>query len=151
MSATPVIPDNVVAYYARGSMPRGVRNNNPGNVRLGDAWQGMCDVQTDKSFCQFTDIKFGMRVLGYLMRMSYYQRLHLDTVTKLITRWAPSTENDTPAYIAAVSTNLRVGPQDIIDLRNDAVLGDLIACIIKHECGAQPYTGLQIMSGIRLL
>lgn len=151
MSATPVIPDNVTAFYARGSMPRGVRNNNPGNIRLGDQWQGLCSVQTDKSFCQFSEIAYGIRCLGYILRNSYFQRQGLNTVSKIITRWAPSTENDTPAYIAAVSKGLGIHGDDLIDLRSDNMLGDLVQCIIKHECGSQPYTGLQIIAGIRLI
>ncbi|MEQ2017041.1 structural protein, partial [Photorhabdus bodei] len=36
-------------------MSRGIRNNNPGNIRWGDDWQGLIPAsqRTDKSFCQF--------------------------------------------------------------------------------------------------
>jgi hypothetical protein len=151
MSSQIVIPDNVAKIYAGRPMPRGIRNNNPGNIRLGDNWQGLCDVQQDPSFCQFSDIKFGIRCLAYLLRISYFQRQRLVTVYDIINRWAPSTENDTPAYVAAVSANMGVQSTDTIDLRNDNLLGDMIAAIIKHENGVQPYSGLQIIAGIRLL
>lgn len=151
MSATPEIPDNVVAFYARGSMPRGVRNNNPGNIRLGDQWKGLCSVQMDKSFCQFESPQYGIRAMGYILRNSYFLRMHLNTVRKIIQRWAPNTENDTDSYVGTVSKALGVREDDYIDLRTDNYLGDFVQAIIKHENGSQPYTGLQIISGVRLV
>ena len=44
--------------------PRGLRNNNPGNLRLsGDRWKGLRPVQTDKEFFQFTDMRYGYRAM----------------------------------------------------------------------------------------
>jgi hypothetical protein len=151
MSSAPVIPPNVVAYYATRPMPRGIRNNNPGNIRLGDNWRGLCDLQTDKSFCQFGEIRYGIRALAYILRVSYFQRRALNTVTDIINRWAPTNENDTGAYISAVSHSIQCGPNDPINLLDDDVLAAFCAAIIKHENGAQPYSGLQIVSGVRML
>lgn len=151
MSATPILPDNVVAFYRNGIYPRGIRNNNPGNVRLGDPWQGLCSLQQDKSFCQFSEAKYGIRCLCYLLRVSYFQRYALGTVQALITRWAPASENDTESYIQAVSTKLRVDPTDHINLRNDGTLSDLLMAVIQHENGSQPYTSDQILAGIKLI
>jgi hypothetical protein len=151
MSATPVIPDNVVAFYARGSMPRGVRNNNPGNIRLGDTWQGLCSVQTDKAFCQFSEIGYGMRCLGYILRNSYFHRQALTTPRKIISRWAPPNENDTESYIQAVCDATHVHDTDYIDLRKDGLLCDLMMAIVKHENGTQPYLAAQFVAGIRLI
>lgn len=42
------------------SLPRGLRNNNPGNIRITkDKWQGLREKQEDKSFFQFTEMKWG--------------------------------------------------------------------------------------------
>lgn len=41
-------------------MTRGLRNNNPGNLRLSkDKWQGLRAVQTDKAFFQFETMAHG--------------------------------------------------------------------------------------------
>ena len=46
------------------SLPRGLRNNNPGNIRITkDKWQGLREKQEDKSFFQFTEMKWGYRAL----------------------------------------------------------------------------------------
>ncbi len=45
------------------ALPRGVRNNNPGNIRLGIAWNGLAPEQTDPDFCQFITPQFGIRAL----------------------------------------------------------------------------------------
>lgn len=45
-------------------MSRGLRNCNLGNIRLTkDKWQGLRDKQEDKSFFQFTEMKWGYRAL----------------------------------------------------------------------------------------
>jgi len=148
---TPNIPLNAVQFYAGARMPRGVRNNNPGNIRLGDKWQGLCSVQDDSSFCQFTTIEYGIRALAYVLRVSYFQRRDLDTVRKIIQRWAPPSENDTYAYILDVARHAKFGADEPLNLNDDNVLGALVIAIIRHENGSQPYSGLQIVSGIRLL
>lgn len=46
------------------SVPRGLRNNNPGNIRLSkDKWQGLRERQEDKEFFQFVSIEWGYRAL----------------------------------------------------------------------------------------
>lgn len=151
MSATPIIPDNVVAYYKNGIYPRGIRNNNPGNVRLGDPWQGLCSLQQDKSFCQFSEAKYGIRCTGYIIRVSYFQRYALGTVRAIISRWAPTSENDTEAYIKSVSTKCGVDPDDSVNLRSDTMLTDLLAAVFQHENGSMPYTVDQILAGIKII
>ena len=50
-------------------MSRGLRNNNPGNIRkTGDKWQGLSTTQTDDSFFQFTDAKYGIRAMAKLLK-----------------------------------------------------------------------------------
>ena len=44
-------------------LPRGIRNNNPLNIRrtAKDQWKGLRAQQTDASFCQFESLEFGWR------------------------------------------------------------------------------------------
>ena len=88
--------------------PRGIRNCNPGNIRVTkDKWQGLRSVQTDKEFFQFTEMKWGYRAL--IRTLQNYRRIHgCYTITDFITRWAPSSENNTLAYIKSVCFQLGV-------------------------------------------
>ena len=87
-------------------MKRGIRNNNPLNIRhSADQWQGASDEQTDKSFVQFKSMAYGYRAAWKTLQ-SYYNRFcHQSrpfTVRNIISRWAPPQENDTEAYIRTV-------------------------------------------------
>ena len=85
------------------SLPRGIRNNNPLNIRRGSQWQGLSRTQSDPSFCQFETLEWGWRAAFYLLTKTYFQKYSLDTIRKIISRWAPESENNTRAYIQNVS------------------------------------------------
>jgi len=116
--------------------PRGIRNNNPGNlVRTGDAWQGMSsDQSTDARFVVFDAPVWGLRAMARVLRN--YLGAGQTTVREIVARWAPSSENDTGAYMDAVAAALGVGVDDQVA---PAQLPELMAAIIKHENGMQPY------------
>lgn len=81
--------------------PRGIRNNNPLNIRIGCAWIGEVPVNHDGVFEQFVTMHYGLRAAFVLLRR-YIEHYHLDTPRLIIQRWAPRAENDTDAYIASV-------------------------------------------------
>ena len=122
----------VVSYVSRG-----LRLNNPGNIRHNAAnkWQGMSADQPDASFVKFDDPAYGVRALARVLLS--YQKRGLMTVAGIIGTWAPSTENDTPSYVRHVADELHVAPDDAIDVRS--YLPRLAAAIIEHENGLQPY------------
>ena len=76
---------------------RGIRNMNPGNIRLGESWLGLRTKQTDPDFCQFTSMVYGCRALLKLLR-TYVEKRGCTTIRKVIERWAPPSENDTSSY-----------------------------------------------------
>ena len=83
----------------------GIRNCNPGNIVRNEQndWKGLRPVQKDKKFCQFTEMKWGIRAL--LVTLNTYVVKHkLVTVDKIINRWAPpNDDNNTVAYISFVA------------------------------------------------
>ncbi len=119
---------------------RGIRNNNPGNIRWGDEWKGLVlEVQrTDKSFCQFKAPEFGIRAMIIILR-NYQSKYGLKTITGIIKRWAPPNENDTQAYIRSVAQATGTDADKPIDLTDSRKLFPLLQAIIKHENGTQPY------------
>lgn len=128
---------------------RGIRNNNPGNIRLskGTVWQGQVppSEQTDTAFVQFTDALYGIRAMARILR-NYFAR-GVSSVRAIVSTWAPSNENDTESYIAAVSNALGVSPETTLSTNQ---LPQLIAAIIKHENGKQPYPADVINRGISM-
>ena len=129
-------------------MSRGIRNNNPGNIRHGSSqWQGMSAQQTDAEYIQFDDPVYGIRAMAKLLK-NYQSRYGLDTISGLIGRWAPPNENITSAYIAAVSKKLGISPDHEINVAE--ALPQLVPAIIFHENGKQPYSNELIAEGIAL-
>ena len=100
------------------SLPRGFRNNNPLNIRKGSNWKGLSPVQSDKSFCVFSDMRYGIRAALYLL-LKYYTKYHLHTLYDIISRWAPDSENDTWNYCKLVAKQLDIPVKFIatLDLR----------------------------------
>lgn len=125
--------------------PRGVRNNNPGNIRAGDKWQGLTGVD-DAGFCQFDTPEHGIRALAKVL-MSYQYKHGLRTLRQMVTRWAPPVENDTESYIESVCAQCYASPDNPYTL-TPSRLYPLVAAIIKHENGQQPYTHDQLQGGI---
>ena len=92
-------------------LPRGIRNNNPLNIRRsGDKWQGLHVLQEDREFFQFSEMKWGWRAAFRLLCHTYYGKYKLRTIRAIITRWAPPKENNTEAYIRCVTDRIGIGP-----------------------------------------
>lgn len=90
-------------------LPRGLRNNNPLNIRKGCRWLGLRDFPKDKEFCEFQTMAYGYRAAFVTLR-TYYIGHDCKTLRKIINRWAPPSENDTDAYLGAVM--LKAGIRD---------------------------------------
>ena len=102
------------------SLPRGIRNNNPLNIRRSkDQWKGLADAQTDRAFCQFKSLEYGWRAAFYLLTRTYYHKYRLYTIRTIIRRWAPPGENNTEAYIANVSRLTGIDPDEPIGIPSE--------------------------------
>jgi hypothetical protein len=110
----------------------GIRNNNPGNLR---SWGS---TPTSGGFAQFATPEAGLSAMaGNLLA---YEKKGLDTVSAIINRWAPSSENDTNSYIGDVAKKLGVGANDKLNLHDPATLQRLMQAITMHENGYNPYS-----------
>ncbi len=102
------------------SIPRGIRNNNPLNIRRSkDKWKGMRAVQSDAQFCQFESLEWGWRAALWLLTRTYYHKYRLFTIRAIVTKWAPAIENNTQAYIANVSRLTGIGPDEPIGIPSE--------------------------------
>lgn len=82
-------------------LPRGIRNNNPLNIRKGARWLGQWYYPTDKEFCEFQTMAYGFRA-AFRTLITYYTKHDCKTLEKIINRWAPPSENNTFSYIQHV-------------------------------------------------
>lgn len=127
--------------------PRGVRNNNPGNLEASSSNPWVGQTGSDGRFAKFETPEHGIRALG--RNLLSYQRQGIDTVSDIINRWAPPTDNnDTAAYIKSVCAQLGVKADQPLDASNPDTLQALCAAIIKHENGSQPYSNKQLSTGV---
>lgn len=129
-------------------LPRGIRNNNPGNIdrKPGVKWQGMApDQSSDPRFIVFSAPEWGIRAIARVLH-NYRKRGNV-TIAQIISTWAPPVENNTTAYIASVAGEVGIPPDVAI---NEDHVPALIAAIIRHENGQQPYSIEVIAKGIEL-
>ncbi len=132
---------------------RGIRNNNPGTIRLGPAWQGRSAHQTDTAFTQFNTPEYGLRALTRVLH-TYQTRHRLNTVEAIISRWAPPADNNpTNAYIDNVARSIGVGRREQVVIGDNQHTRGIIRAIINQENSAgaaDVYTDEQISTGIRM-
>lgn len=130
---------------------RGIRNNNPGNIDYNprNQWRGQLphDPQIEPRFARFDSPTNGIRALAKLL-VTYRTKYGLRSVEGLISRWAPSSENDTRAYARAVAAEVGVPSQTILRL-DPPTLEKLVAAIIHHENGRQPYPSELIADAVQ--
>lgn len=136
-------------------MSRGIRNNNPGNIRVGAKWQGRAakhemtpEQKREEAFVVFQSPEWGIRAIVKILQT--YQRVHgIDTVQGIISRWAPPSENITGSYVRAVTRALNVASDTPLVLGTHT-LKLLVTAIIQHENGEQPYSNATLLAGIAL-
>lgn len=139
-----------LAQFKNKNMVRGIRNNNPGNIDYNPAndWKGQISRETiakadpaalDPRFCQFSGPEWGLRALLSLLR-TYQRKYNLHTTKEIISRWAPSTENDTNAYVASVVKSAGLpSAASVVNLNDLKTAVGFMEAIVKHENAGQTY------------
>lgn len=113
---------------------RGLRNNNPGNIRLSSTrYLGEVD-STDSAFKQFKSMAHGYRAM-FVLLYTYQKKHHLNTIAAMISRYAPAVENHTEAYINAVSEWSGVPATCRITTTNGDIMVPIVAAMSRVENG----------------
>lgn len=126
------------------AVSRGLRNNNPGNIRTNSAnnWKGKVPISqnkdANKSFEQFYNVHYGIRAMMILLK-NYYTKNNLTSVKSILSKYAPSFENNTKAYIDTV-VNI-VGTNEIPKLDKQSLIS-LAKAIHYVENGKQYFNHL---------
>ena len=134
---------NYIQEEEQSKLPRGVRNCNPGNIRMPpkkledkDKFIGELRPSRDKSFRTFVNMAYGYRAMHYLLRR-YKNSYQLNTLEQMISRWAPPTENQTDAYIDFVAKRSGIGRDQIVDVSNMTVMCRIVEAMAKMENGSK--------------
>lgn len=118
------------------TVPRGIRNNNPLNIRIGNNWLGErppkdCD---DPEFEQFVAMIYGLRAAFCIIRR-YIRHYHRNTIRLIIRSWAPAHENDTLSYIEFVSRETGIAPDEEILFEDKLTMCALVRAMAHVEVG----------------
>lgn len=129
------VASGAVGFVVNALTPRGIRNNNPGNIEWIDdpskRWRGM--VARDGRYGIFDTPANGVRAIGGELKASIRRG---QTIEQAIHEWAPPTENPTSSYVAAVAKAVGVPASARVTV---SMLPAMAVAIIKHENGQQPY------------
>ncbi|EIQ8249555.1 lytic transglycosylase [Citrobacter freundii] len=118
--------------------PRGIRNNNPGNLNF--AGQAGASLESPGGrFARFETSFDGLRALS--RQLMLYAGRGINSVEKIISTWAPASDNNnTAAYIQAVSQRLGVDPRVALNMKDPQTMSALMSSIIHHENGRNIYS-----------
>ena len=128
-------------------IPRGIRNNNPLNIRIGNVWIGEVDNPTDPDFEQFKSMVYGVRA-GFVLLRRYIRHYHRPTIPQVIAAWAPASENNVTKYVETVCQLSGIAPDATLDYFNRDQMVALVDAMIYVECG-QHINQQQIIDGYR--
>lgn len=120
----------------------GFRNHNPGNLRSASNSTG-----SNGGFATFANDDDGLAAMARQL-MLYGDRGN-NTLESVIHTYAPRSENDTRAYIDSVSGSTGYAAQERVNLHDTETLKSVMAAMIKHENGAQPYSDEELKNAIQ--
>ena len=116
-------------------LPRGLRNNNPGNIRKSKTiYLGELQPSQDESFKQFVSIDYGYRAIFVLIE-HYYNKRGLKTIRQIISRYAPASENNTEGYIQQVASICFRSADEEIDITNKDEMILIVSAMSRVENG----------------
>ncbi len=129
-------------------MSRGLRNNNPGNIRLSKTrYMGEMPTSTDRAFKQFTTMAWGYRAMFVLLHT--YHKNGFRTLRQMIDRYAPPIENHTEGYISSVCKWAGVFDNVELDTMDPAEMIPIVMAMSRVENGT-PAVEADVREGWKL-
>lgn len=133
---------------------RAVRNNNPGNIRIGANWQGLMprasmtpDQAAETAFCVFSTPAFGFRAMATIFK-NYARLDRVSTIRQAINRWAPPSENNTEAYVQSVADYTGCDPDKPFGFQSAANVSTLCKAVSIHECDGWYFAQSDLTQGV---
>lgn len=132
------IPDQYLTDPEASAGPRGIRNNNPGNLNYAGQRGASLESGPNARFAAFGTPQAGLNALA--QQLSLYGSRGTDTINAIVAKYAPASENDTGAYAASLAKALGVAPGTKLNLQDPSVMQGLMRGIVSHENGQNPYS-----------
>lgn len=129
-------------------MPRGIRNNNPGNLNFAGQAGATKEGGAGGRFARFSSMESGVAAL--VKQIGLYVGRGKNTIRKILETYAPSSENNTGAYISAVSRALGISADEPLDLDNANQVMGLVKAIANHENGGAYLSDEDVLAGYNL-
>ncbi len=118
-------------------LSRGVRNCNPGNIRRSASpFRGEVSPSRDAEFKEFESMAWGYRAMMLIIH-NYNELYGINTLDKIIARWAPATENDTANYIRVVARRLGIAQSGCVDSGDEEMMCALVSSMSWIENGVE--------------
>lgn len=115
-------------------LPRGLRNCNPLNIKIGNDWRGEREQNTDGVFEQFSELKYGYRAAFIILR-KYINKYHRNTIRKIILSWSPDGEFLTLHYMNYVARESECRLDEVIDFNNKPKMVSIVKAMAMFENG----------------
>lgn len=129
-----------------GSGPRGIRNNNPGNLNYAGQAGATKESGANGRFAVFGSMEEGVGALGKQLRL--YAARGTNTIRKIVGKYAPASENNVGAYISALVSATGIDADTPLNLDDAKTMQALVKGIINHENGAGHVSDAQIAAGL---
>lgn len=131
------------------SAPRGIRNNNPGNLNYVGQAGATKEGGEGGRFAVFESMEHGVAAL-YKQLQIYFKR-GVNTLSSIVKTYAPASDgNNVDSYISALSRATGKGANEAIDSGDTATIARLMKGIVDHENGKGYISSSDIMGGIQL-
>lgn len=131
------------------SAPRGIRNNNPGNLNYAGQTGATMEGGEGGRFAVFESMQHGVAAL-YKQLQLYFKR-GINTLSSIVKTYAPASDNNNvDAYISALTKATGKGANEVLDSGDTATMARLMKGIVDHENGKGYISSSDIMGGIQL-
>ncbi|TBM10116.1 hypothetical protein EYY83_19035 [Hafnia alvei] len=131
------------------SAPRGIRNNNPGNLNFAGQSGATKEGGEGGRFAVFESMEHGVAAL-YRQLQLYFKR-GVNTLSSIVKTYAPASDgNNVDAYVSALSKATGKGANETIDAGDTTTIARLMKGIVDHENGKGYISSSDIMGGIQL-
>ncbi|MGC1062807.1 hypothetical protein WKH44_16015 [Pantoea agglomerans] len=136
-------------YDAYGTKPRGIRNNNPGNLNFAGQAGATKEGGENGRFAVFESMRDGISAL-YKQIQLYFSR-GVNTIESVVNKYAPAEDNNNvQAYIKQLVGATGKQADEKLSGEDTETVFKLIRGIINHENGKGYVSDQDIISGIQV-
>lgn len=129
--------------------PRGIRNNNPGNLNYAGQSGASKEGGENGRFAVFGSMTDGVAAL-YKQIQLYFKR-GTDTISEIVNKYAPASDNNNVmAYINSLVKSTGKGAHESLGSADMSTIFSLLKGIISHENGKGYVSDDEIMRGIQV-